>query len=479
VHRGVGTVQTDCTAGQLEFQGFGRRQVVAAFDGGRQTSDGGVLLLREIAERTGLIRRFAACFTDYRRQDWIEHTVEELVGQRVLAQALGYEDLNDHDTLRDDALLALAAGKRDLTGAKRRREADRGHALAGRSTLNRLELTPAAATAASRYQKIVYHGEAIENLFVDHFLDAHEKPPERVLLDLDVTDDALHGHQEGRFFHGYYGHYCYLPLYIFCGEFLLCARLRTSDRDASAGALEELERLVGRIRSRWPEVRILIRADSGFAREEILAWCEAHGVDYVIGLARNARLQAALSGEMVKAQAECQRTGQPARVFKDFRYRTLESWSRRRRVVGKAEALPGKANPRFVVTSLTRASLDARALYEDLYCARGEMENRIKEQQLGMFADRTSTATMRANQLRLWIASLAYVLVQELRRVGLRGTQLARAQVATIRTRLLKIGATVRVSVRRFSLSLSSVFPLQWLFEQALRQIQQAYPRRT
>jgi hypothetical protein len=472
-------VQTECTPGQLEFQGFGRRQVVAAFDGGRQTSDGGVVLLREVAERSGLIRRFAACFTDHRRQDCIEHTVEELVGQRVLAQALGYEDLNDHDTLRDDALLALAVGKRDLTGAGRRRESDRGHALAGRSTLNRLELTPADATAASRYQKIVYHGEAIENLFVDHFLDAHAKPPEQVLLDLDVTDDALHGHQEGRFFHGYYGHYCYLPLYIFCGEFLLCARLRTSDRDAAAGALEELARIVARIRARWPEVRIAIRADSGFAREEILAWCEAKGVDYVVGLARNTRLQAAIAAELLEAQAECQRTGQPARVFKDFQYRTLDSWSRARRVVGKAEALPGKANPRFVVTSLAPETLAARALYEDLYCARGEMENRIKEQQLGMFADRTSTATMRANQLRLWIASLAYVLVQELRRVGLRGTQLAQAQVTTIRTRLLKIGATVRVSVRRISLSLSSVFPLQRLFEQTLRQIQHAYPRRT
>ena len=471
-------MRTDCTAGQLEFQGFGRREVVGAFDGGRQTSDGGVLLLREVAERTGLIRRFAACFTDHRKPELIEHTVEELVGQRVLAQAIGYEDLNDHDTLRDDALLALAAGKRDLTGERRRREQDQGHALAGRATLNRLELTPAEATAASRYKKIVYDGEAIAGLFVEHFLEAHEGPPERVVLDLDATDDPLHGHQEGRFFHGYYGHYCYLPLYIFCGEFLLCARLRPSDRDASAGALEEVERIVRQIRARWPEVEIWIRADSGFAREEILAWCEANDVGYMIGLARNARLEAAIETELDEAQQACERTGEPARVFKDLRYRTRKSWSRERRVVAKAEALPGKTNPRFVVSSLSPERVEARGLYEQIYCARGDMENRIKEQQLGMFADRTSTATMRANQLRLWIASLAYVMVHELRRVGLRGTVLARAQVSTIRLRLLKIGATVQVSVRRVRIAFSSVFPLQDLFAQVLHQLQRHYPLR-
>jgi Transposase DDE domain group 1 len=437
-----------------------------------------VLLLREVVERTGLIRRFTACFTDHRKPELIEHTVEELVGQRVLAQAIGYEDLNDHDTLRDDALLALAVGKRDLMGERRRREQDRGHALAGRSTLNRLELTPAEATAASRYKKVVYNGEAIAGLFVEHFLEAHERPPERVVLDLDATDDPLHGHQEERFFHGYYGHYCYLPLYIFCGEFLLCARLRPSDRDASAGALEELERIVGQIRARWPEVAIWIRADSGFARDEILAWCEVNGVEYVVGLARNARLEAAIEAELVEAQQACELTGEPARIFRDLRYRTRKSWSRERRVVAKAEQLPGKPNPRFVVSSLCPEQIEARVLYEQIYCARGDMENRIKEQQLGMFADRTSTATMRANQLRLWIASLAYVLVHELRRVGLRGTALARAQVGTIRLRLLKIGATVQVSVRRVRIAFSSVFPLQPLFAQVLHQLQHHYPLR-
>jgi len=275
-------VQTDCSPGQLEFQGFHGRRVEGAFDGGRQTSDAGLLLLREVEERTGLLRRFAGCFTDHRRADRIEHTVGELVSQRVLGQALGYEDLNDHDTLRDDALLALASGKRDLTGAERSRDQDRGHALAGRSTLNRLERTPAQATG--RYHKIVYDGEAIRPLFVEHFLDAHAAAPPRIILDLDATDDPLHGQQEGRFFHGYYGHYCYLPLYIFCGEFLLWAELRRSDMDASAGSVEALEAIVGRIRARWPEVEIWIRADSGFAREAIMAWCEANGVEDVINV---------------------------------------------------------------------------------------------------------------------------------------------------------------------------------------------------
>jgi hypothetical protein len=472
-------MQTDCSPGQLEFQAFGTRQVVAAFNGGRQTSDAGVLLLREVAARTGLIRRFAACFSDHRRPEFIEHTVEELLGQRVLAQAQGYEDLNDHDTLRDDALLALAAGKRDLTGAHRRRERDRGHALAGRSTLNRLERTPAEATAASRYHKIVYDGEAIEGLFVDHFLDAHARPPSRIVLDLDATDDPLHGQQEGRFFHGYYRHYCYLPLYIFCGSFLLCAQLRPSDIDASAGAVEELKRIVGQIRARWPGVAIWIRADSGFAREAIMAWCEANGVEYVLGLARNARLGRALGVELEQARQERERTGRSARRFKDFRYRTRKSWSRERRVVGKAEQLRGKANPRFVVTSLPQDRLSASTLYKKVYCARGDMENRIKEQQLGMFADRTSTATMRANQLRLWIASLAYALMHELRRVGLAGTALAQAQVGTLRTRLLKLSGVVTLSVRRVRIALSSVFPLQRVFERALLNVQRAYPLRT
>ena len=465
-------MQTECRSGQLEFQGLGSRQVVAAFNAGRLTQDGGLLLLREVAERSGLIRRFAACFRDRRRPERIEHRVEELLAQRVLAQAQGYEDLNDHDTLRDDPLLAVAAGKRDLLGAERPQRRDRGHALAGRSTLNRLERT---AEEPSRYHKIVHDGEAIEGLFVEHFLDAHEQPPSRIVLDLDATDDPLYGEQEGRFFHGYYRHYCYLPLYIFCGSFLLCAKLRRSNIDGSAGAVEELARIVQQIRTRWPAVKIWIRADSGFARESIMAWCEAHGVEYVLGLARNKRLIRAIGAELEEARHAAERIGRPARRFKDFRYETRKSWSRERRVVGKAEQLPGKANPRFVVTSLPPERIRASTLYKKIYCARGDMENRIKEQQLGMFADRTSTATMRANQLRLWIASMAYVIVHELRRLGLQGTALAKAQVGTIRTRLLKIAGRVQISVRRVRVALSRLFPLQAVFERALLNLRAAY----
>jgi hypothetical protein len=444
--------------------------VEAAFDGGRQTSDAGLLLLREVAERTGLLRRFAEAFRDHRRADRIEHTVEELVSQRVLGQALGYEDLNDHDTLRDDALLALASGKRDLTGTQRSRDRDRGHALAGRSTLNRLERTPALATG--RYHKIVHDGEAIRRLFVDHFLDAHEGPPPRIILDLDATDDPLHGQQEGRFFHGYYGHYCYLPLYIFCGEFLLWAELRRSDIDASAGSVEALQEIVGRIQARWPQVEIWIRADSGFAREAIMAFCEENGVEYVLGLARNRRLVRAIGAELEAVRREARWAEGRARRFRELRYRTRKSWSRERRVVAKAEQLGDKSNPRFVVTSLAPEAFAAQELYEELYCARGDMENRIKEQQLGMFADRTSTATMRANQLRLWIASLAYTLVQALRRWGLQGTALAKAQVDTIRLRLLKLSGVVKISVRRVRIALSSSYPLQDLFARVLSNLQ-------
>jgi hypothetical protein len=428
--------------------------------------------LRETAERTGLLKRFAACFHDHRNPALIEHTVEQLIAQRTFGIACGYEDLSDHDTLRDDVLFAVAAGKRDAVGEQRVRRQDRGHALAGKSTLNRLELTPAEADASSRYKKVVYDGEAIDSLFVDLFLDGHKRAPTEIVLDLDATDDPVHGNQEGRFFHGYYGHYCYLPLYIFCGDDLLLARLRKADIDGSAGSLEEVERIVAQIRRRWPKVKITLRADSGFARDALMAWCEANDVDFVFGLARNGRLEKMIEAESELARLEHERTGQPARCFKELRYRTLDSWARERRVVAKAEQLPGKSNPRFIVTSFPVEKIDARSLYEDVYCARGDMENRIKEQQLDMFADRTSSHTMRANQLRLWLSSLAYTLVVQLRRLGLRGTALADAQVGTIRTRLLKVGALVRLSVRRIQISLSSVFPLQRLFQQALANLQ-------
>jgi len=438
--------------------------VVARFNGGSISSDGGGLLLREVDRRMRILRRFADCFVDHRRPELIEHSVAELVSQRVYGLALGYEDLNDHDELRWDPLMGLLAGKSDPLGHTRVREHDRGKALAGKSTLNRLELTPAKAGPGARYKKIAVRPEAIDDLLVQLFIEAHRDAPRQIVLDVDATDDPLHGTQEGRFFHGYYRHYCYLPLYVFCGEHLLCARLRPSNIDGSLGTVEELERIVGSIRAAWPEVQIVVRGDSGFCREQLMGWCEANGVDYVLGIAKNARLKASITDEMAHAEAWYEATGHAARVFKDFRYRTLKSWSRKRRVVGKAEYLSQGANPRFVVTSLASEEMEARGLYEDLYCARGDMENRIKEQQLALFADRTSTATMRANQLRLYFSSIAYVLLQNLRRLGLAGTELAKAQCDTIRLKLMKIGAQIRITTRKVWVSLSQSYPYAELF---------------
>ena len=471
---------TQCSTDAIKFKTLGKRFVVADFNGGTITSDAGALLLDKTEQAIALLGRAGECFVDHRDPDLTEHTVEQLLRQRVFALALGYEDLNDHDELSRDPLLAAVVGKREPTGQGRRSRRDRGRPLAGKSTLNRLELTEANADAASRYKKIVLDFEAMRSLFVDVFLEAHPDglPPEQIVIDLDATDDPLHGRQEGRFFHGYYKHYCYLPLYAFCGEHLLAAELRPSNIDASAGTVELLERMVASIRRRWPEVRIIIRADSGFAREEIMAFCESNGVDYVLGLAKNSRLSAEIADELIAAEAEWRRTDQASRVFKDFRYCTRSSWSRERRVVGKAEHLEKGSNPRFVVTSLASSACDARALYEDLYCARGEMENRIKEQQLCLFADRTSTRWMRSNQIRLWLSSLGYVLLSTLRRLGLSGTKMARSRCDTIRLKLLKIGASVRVSVRRVVLHLASGYPLRELFHRICRRLEAAIRRR-
>jgi len=465
-------MKTECRAQGLEFQGLNSRAVAGNFDGGAISSDGGGLLLREVEKRLRVIERFAACFTDHRDPDLIEHTVGELAAQRVYALALGYEDLNDHDLLRNDPLLATLAGKADPTGASRVRERDRGKALAGKSTLNRLELTGEAVDPKNRYRKIVADMGAIERFFVDVFLSLHKKAPKRIVLDLDATDDRIHGGQAGRFFHGYYGDYCFLPLYIFCGDDLLCAKLRPSNIDASAGSVEELTRIAGRIRERWPKVKIVIRGDSGFCREEIMAWCEANAVDFVLGLAKNPRLKEILAAELDEARRLHEESGNASRVFKDFLYRTRESWSRERRVVGKAEHLEKGSNPRFVVTSIAPEEMDARTLYEREYCARGEMENRIKEQQLDLFADRTSAHEMRSNQLRLWFSSVAYTLVNALRRFGLRGTDMERAQCGTIREKLFKIGAQVKVSVRRVLISFSSAWPWREIFVAVLRNLQ-------
>ena len=427
------------------------RQVVAAFDGGEGTTDAGGLLLGATDRAIGLVGRFAACFIDHRALAQVEHTVATMVAQRVFGIALGYEDLIDHDHLRYDPVLAILGGK---LAARRRNCAP----LAGKSTLNRLEHAP---LVPSRYHKVEHDPVAIEGLFVDLFLEAYKTPPGEIILDLDATDDPLHGHQEGRFFHGYYDCYCYLPLYVFCGRHLLVAKLRRSNIDASAGAVAEVERIVTQIRARWPRVKILLRADSGFAREELMAWCEANAVDYVFGLARNQRLIGAIAPELAAAEAESLARSGPARRFADFSWRTLDSWSRTRRVVAKAEHLAKGANPRFVVTSLPASAIAAHTLYEDIYCARGEVENRIKEQQLDLFADRTSAATLRANQLRLWFASFAYVLLEALRRIGLRHTQFASATCGTIRLKLLKIGAQVRRSVRRIKVAMASACPYQ------------------
>lgn len=440
-------MRADCNSDLFGFAPVEGRRVEAAFDGGRMTSDAGALLLGRADRRLGLLRRFARCFVDGRSSRDVEHTIERLVGQRVLGIALGYEDVNDHDELRHDPVLAATLGR---LWSRRSRCA----ALAGKSTLNRLEHAP--VSDGERYHRIGHVPEAIEALLVDVFMEAHARPPEEIVLDLDATDNPIHGEQEGRFFHGYYGGYCYLPLYVFCSRHLLASKLRRSNIDGSAGAREEVERIVGQIRSRWPRVRIVLRADSGFAREALMAWCEQNGVDYLFGLARTVRLVGEIEPELADAAAESLETGHPARRFKDFLWTTLDSWSCRRRVVGKAEHTQGEANPRFVVTSLSPQHADARTLYEDLYCARGEMENRIKECQLDLFADRTSTATMRANQLRLWFASMAYVLLDGLRRIGLKATRLADATCGSIRLKLLKIGALVRISVRRVKIAMTS-----------------------
>jgi hypothetical protein len=443
-------MQTDCISNQLEFEGFDGHKVIAGFDGGAITSDGGALLLREVDSTIGLFDRVAACFVDRRDPDCTVHSVRTLVGQRITAIALGYEDVDDHDTLRHDPVLGLLS---DSLTPKREDCA----VLAGKSTLNRLEHgRPGAPT---RYHKIAYDAGAMEALFVDLFLDAHDRPPEEIVLDLDATDDPLHGDQEGKFFHGYYDCYCYLPLYIFCGRHLLAAKLRRSNIDASAGAVEEIDRIIGQIRQSWPKVRIILRADSGFARDELMAWCETNDVDYVFGLARNQRLEKEIAEALEEARLKAEASGEAARAFRDFLWSTKDSWSCRRRVVAKAEWTIAGANPRFIVTSLKPERWPARPLYEELYCARGDMENRIKECQLDLYADRTSAHTMRANQLRLWFASFAYVLICALRRLGLARTRLATATCGSIRLKLLKIGAQVRVSVRRIKVAMASACP--------------------
>jgi hypothetical protein len=455
---------TECNQVSFGFAPHFSRKVQADFAGGQISSDGGALLLRETERRVGMIGRFAACFQDRRHPSYITHEVQEMIRQRVYSLALGYEDLNDQETLRHDPLLGLLAGKRNVGEEP----------LAGKSTLNRLELTEEpGAEEKDRYKKIFCDPDAVDGLLVDLFLESWEQAPECIVLDLDVTDLPLHGHQQGRFFHGYYDSYCYLPLYIFCGEHLLCVRLRAADQDASAGCVEELQGIVQQMRKLWPNTLIVVRADSGFCREELMHWCEEEkGVEYVLGFARNSRLREIIEPHMVEAKCQWEQSGKAARVFTEFLYQTVNgSWKRQRRVIAKAEHLEGKENPRFIVTSLSPEAWPAQKLYEELYCARGEMENRIKEQ-FCLFADRVSTETMRANQVRMYFSAIAYTLLQALRRLGLQGTDLAQAQCSTIRLKLLKIGALIRISVRRIHLLLASGYPHRELFGRIYRQLQ-------
>lgn len=465
-------MKTECTKEYGSFQALGRREIVADFSGGTITSDGGALLLREVEQRTGILQRFGQCFIDHRDQTRIEHSVLTLVSQRVIGLALGYEALNDHDHLASDKMLSVAVGKNDPTGMDRKLSKDLGKPLAGKRTLNRLELTPADATSKSPYKKIALTPEPVDNLFVDLFLESHVEIPGEIILDVDATDDPLHGDQEGKFFHGYYKAYCYLPLYIFCGEHLLCARLRTADKDWAAGTVEEVDRIAQRIREVWPDVRILVRGDSGFGREDIMIWCEDHDVDFLFGLAKNSRLGKGIEEELALAKALYQCSGQTSRIIKDFCYKTHNTWSWQRRVVGKAEYLAKGSNPRFVVSSLRAEEYEAQELYEQVYCARGDMENRIKEQQLMLFADRTSTKKMHSNQVRLYFSSLAYVLVQTLRRLALVGTEMAKAQCDTIRKKLFKIGARIRVTVRKVWVCFAEGYPYKTVFTQKMNNME-------
>jgi hypothetical protein len=446
---------TDCIQSSFGFEACGKREIVARFDGGTISSDGGALLLRQTDQRLNLLPRLAECFLDGRNPALVKHSIQEMLAQRIYGLALGYEDINDHEQLRTDPVFGMLAGREELD-----------QPLAGKSTLNRMEL---GAGIPDRYKKITFWKEAVDELLVQVFLEAHAQAPEQIILDVDTTDLPLHGKQEARFFHGYYDCYCYLPLYIFCGEQVLCVRLREANHDASFGCLQEIERIVKQIRAAWPEVKIILRGDSGFCRNELMSWCEREGVEYVFGLARNQRLRRIIGAQMHAATQQWNETGKAARVFSEFDYQTKKTkkggWARERRVVAKAEHIDGKENPRFVVTSLKGDDWAPQALYEEMYCARGDMENRIKEQ-FSLFADRVSSETMRANQMRLYLSVMAYILVSGLRRLGLQGTEMADAQVSTIRTKLLKIGAQIRVTVRKVWVSMASSYPWQGVYQQ-------------
>lgn len=445
---------TECSA-RIDFERVSGRRVEGAFDGGLVSSDGGLLLMREMLSRNGLLKRFSLCFTDHRDQSQVMHSVEDLVTQRLMGLVAGYEDLNDHDSLRNDPVLQLLNG----------RVPGEDEPLAGKSTLNRLELTPSSLSSEERYKKIVCGDEKLKLFLITEFIRyAKREKLKEIILDADATDIPIHGNQEDRFYHGYYGHHCYLPLYIFCGEFPLWAELRPSNIDASLGTENALSVIVPLLQEALPKAKIIFRADSGFAREGIMKWCEDHGVDYIIGVPKNPRLLDELAPQMEKAKAKFEETKEPSRVFATFSYQTLDSWSKARKIVGKAEHLEKGANPRFVVTTLNGGSQD---LYEKLYCMRGDAENRVKEQ-LQLFADRTSCKVKRGNQIRLWFSAVASLIMALFKHYVLKGTMLETVTPNTVRLKLIKLAVKVTVSVRRVYLSFASSFPLQNLFVQLL-----------
>ena len=465
----------------LNFQHLGRRKLQADFSGGHLSNEGGLLPISQLDQWLGITDQLARCFADHRDQRYVEHSLLELLRQRIYALVAGFEDLNDHEVLRRDPLIATAVGKTDPLGENRMGK-DKGNPLAGKSTLNRLEITNAQTQngeLSTHYHKIHAKHAEIENTLIQLGTQALPKDTSEITLDFDATDDLIHGQQEGRYFHGYYHNYCYLPLYAFVDDIPFYAKLRICDRDACDGTVEALESIVPQLRARFPQARIIVRSDSGFAREAIMRWCEDHGCYYCLGMAKNARLKKLLEPAMIKARETACLTGGFACRFNGFRYQTTKSWSRSRRLIGKAQIIRGKENPRFIVTNLPEdhwpeeephttdiTDLSPEGIYRHFYCARGDMENRIKEQQLDMFADRTSSAAMASNQLRLWFSTIAYLLVQQLRTHALAGTKLAKATAGTIRQRLLKVAASIRVSARRVHARIRSNFVLRGLFEQ-------------
>jgi hypothetical protein len=464
----------------LLFTDLGVRQVVADFTGGTLSSDAGALLLRQVDAQLGLTRRLAQCFADGRKQLWVDHSVQQMLAQRLYALALGYEDLNDHQRLRLDPLLAAACNKSDPLGQDRFNPADRGIALAAPATLNRLELSNNKNT---RCHKVPHDPAQIEACLLDMGVRCLPKHAKEVVVDLDAMGHRLHGQQEGRHFNAYYDDYCYLPLYAFVGDFVLWAQLRTADHEAAHGVVPALEKMVAALRQRCRKARIIVRGDSGFCREEIMAWCEKQpNVYYCLGLAKNGVLLEKLGPALAEARARYCLTGASSvRAFAEFEYQTHDSWSRARRVIGKAEVMTQGENPRFVVTNLpargfkrdkeSRARFSPAPLYEDMYCARGEMENMLKQQVLDLKADRMSTHHLASNQFRLWEGAFAYLLMERLRTQGLRGTELERATAGSLRLKLLKVAAQVRVSVRRVYVQLSSAYPLQELFRLCQRRL--------